>query len=163
MGRVTRAIAALLGRDNVGRLGGQADEAVCGTAHVQAMSLARGAEREPRASAGDTTPDPPTTRLALALIACLDLFEPDEEVAEQASAALEEAGVVAIDPDGDRFDRRLHRVQGRIDTDDPRQDWMVANTVQRGWVRGDTLLRPAQVWVYRNASDEGAPPGTDLP
>lgn len=151
MGRVMRALDVLLGRE--------ADCGVCGTGRLQSMPIAPTAEPEPPPSPGTA----PTTRLALALIACLDLFEADEEVAEQASAALDEAGFVSFAPDGARFDRHLHRVQGRIDTDDPRQDWLVANTVQMGWVRGDTVLRPAQVWVYRTATDEGAPPGTDRP
>jgi hypothetical protein len=146
MGRVMQALEVLLGRS--------------GPARLESASL----QNETPASAPRTAASPAgSASLALALIECLDVLEPDEEVAVAAYAALHEAGVVAIDPDGDPFDRRLHRVQGRIDTDDPRQDWLVANTVQRGWVRGDTVLRPAQVWVYRHATDDGAPPGTDLP
>lgn len=92
-----------------------------------------------------------STPLILALIACLDLLGPEEEAAEQATAALAASGVVPVDPAGERFDRARHRVQGRVDTDDPRQDWVVAKTVVAGWAHGDAVLRPAEVWVYRLA------------
>jgi molecular chaperone GrpE (heat shock protein) len=99
---------------------------------------------------------PADAPLVLALIACLDALDPDEEAAEQARAALAAAGVTEMTVEGARFDRRRHRAQGRVDTGDPARDWVVAQGVRAGWARGDTVLRPADVWVYRHAPD-GAP------
>jgi hypothetical protein len=124
---------------------------------MRAIAVLRGREEHPAAGppAGEPPPDR-TTPLAMALVACLDLLDPDEEAAEQAVTALTEAGVVAIDSDGARFDRQWHNAQGRIDTDDPSRDWIVANTVRTGWVRGERILRPAQVWVYRLTAADGS-------
>ncbi|MGE3795526.1 MAG: nucleotide exchange factor GrpE [Dehalococcoidia bacterium] len=97
--------------------------------------------------------------LVQALLACLDLLEPDEDAAEQATGALAAAGVVPRDPTGARFDPARHRAQGRIPTDDPALDWVVASTVAAGWADGERVLRPAEVWVYRlESADEAAEP-----
>jgi hypothetical protein len=130
MNRMMRAVAVLFGRDE---------------------HRAAGAPSLATATSTSVPPDG-TTPLAMALVACLDLLDPDEEAAERAITALAEAGVVAIGSDGERFDRQRHRAEGRVDTDDPARDWIVANTVRTGWACGERILRPAQVWVYRHTA-----------
>lgn len=125
-----------------------------------ALSVLLGAGAEPPAPAPEPFSAPVAVerhagdgaggeRLAEALIACLDLLDPGEEAAEDAAAALAAAGIVRLDPEGARFDRTRHRAQGRVPTDDPARDWVVASTVAVGWTDGERVLRPAEVWVFR--------------
>jgi molecular chaperone GrpE len=61
--------------------------------------------------------------------------------------ALAAAGIEAIDPAGEPFDPNLHEALSTRPAEDGEQAGVVAETVQRGYRLGETLLRPARVVV----------------
>jgi hypothetical protein len=109
------------------------------------------AEHVPAADGDDAS----RREMALALIACLDAVDDEDEAVAAAHGALAAAGIAPLGVEGEAFDRGRHRAQGRVLTDDPGLDWRVASCVSRGWADGDRVLRPAEVWVYRLAGPDG--------
>ncbi|GAA1007142.1 hypothetical protein Aple_017140 [Acrocarpospora pleiomorpha] len=91
-------------------------------------------------------------RVALAL-ACArfhdQLSERFPELAELLAAALVEAGIQEVRPDGLPFDGELHEAVDTTPTDDPDAHDTVAETVRAGYLDGDQVLRVPQVVVYR--------------
>ena len=69
-----------------------------------------------------------------------------ELIHKQFVDALRKRGVVAIDPVGKQFDPNLHQaVASEVVADTP--DGQILEELQRGYVLGDRLLRPAMVKV----------------
>jgi molecular chaperone GrpE len=62
-------------------------------------------------------------------------------------AALQGAGIEAIDPAGEKFDPNLHEALSSRPADDGEDSGVVVETVQRGYRLGETLIRPARVVV----------------
>ncbi len=67
-------------------------------------------------------------------------------ICNQLRAALEKAGVQAIDAEGAAFDPHLHEAITHLPSDDVPEGHVVAQT-RRGYKLGDKLLRAAQVVV----------------
>lgn len=70
-------------------------------------------------------------------------------VAERLSAGLGGVGVVALRPDGERFDPSCHEAGGTVTTDDPAWDGWIATTELPGFLDRDRVLRAPVVTVYR--------------
>jgi molecular chaperone GrpE len=68
-------------------------------------------------------------------------------VYRELEGALAAAGIEAIDPTGERFDPSLHEALSSRPASDGEEPGVVAETVQRGYRIGDTLVRPARVVV----------------
>jgi molecular chaperone GrpE len=62
-------------------------------------------------------------------------------------AALAAAGIEAIDPAGEAFDPNLHEALSSRPAENGEKTGVVAETVQRGYRLGDSLIRPARVVV----------------
>ncbi|MDV6011041.1 nucleotide exchange factor GrpE [Haloechinothrix sp. LS1_15] len=75
-------------------------------------------------------------------------------VAERLEHGLAGVGVVALRPDGQRFDPSRHEAGGTVPTADGALDGVIAGTEVAGFVDGDTLLRAPVVTVY-TASGKG--------
>ena len=73
-------------------------------------------------------------------------------VCNQLRAALEKAGVQAIDAEGAAFDPHLHEAITQLPSADVPADHVVAQT-RRGYKLGDKLLRAAQVVVSSGPAD----------
>jgi hypothetical protein len=113
----------------------------------------------------DDGPDPATDRLDALADALLDqalverhalvrlcLYALDRArssgVAERIEAALAEVGVVAVRPEGARFDPALHEAGGTVPTDDPALAGLVAETEVVGFSDRGRPLRAPVVTVY---------------
>jgi molecular chaperone GrpE len=69
-------------------------------------------------------------------------------VVERLEQGLERVGVLAVRPDGQRFDPAVHEAGGAVKTDDPALDGVVAETEVVGFTDGGRLLRAPVVTVY---------------
>ncbi|PPK68002.1 nucleotide exchange factor GrpE [Actinokineospora auranticolor] len=69
-------------------------------------------------------------------------------VAERIEEGLAAVGVVALRPDGERFDPAFHEAGGTVGTDDAALDGTVAETEVVGFSDRGVLLRPPIVTVY---------------
>lgn len=56
--------------------------------------------------------------------------------------------MLAVRPDGQRFDPAVHEAGGAVKTDDPALDGVVAETEVVGFTDGGRLLRAPVVTVY---------------
>lgn len=76
-------------------------------------------------------------------------------IEEEFSAVLENEDVEELEPEGSKFDPLFHDGISKIDVEDEEKDGKVLKTIQRGYVRNDNLLRPAQVVVgkYKEQDD----------
>lgn len=70
-------------------------------------------------------------------------------VAERVSEGLHGVGVVALRPDGMRFDPAEHEAGGIVVTDDPEWDGLIAETEVFGFADGERVLRAPIVTVYQ--------------
>ena len=98
----------------------------------------------PTADAGDGAADEPFSREVSAheaLAAGVAL------VHRELVAALEAAGIEAFDPLGEAFDPSLHEAISTKPAADGERPNVVAETLQRGYRVGETLIRPARVVV----------------
>ena len=68
-------------------------------------------------------------------------------VHQELVGALAAAGIEAIDPAGEAFDPNLHEALSSRPADNGEKAGVVAETVQRGYRLGDSLIRPARVVV----------------
>ena len=73
-------------------------------------------------------------------------------ICSQLRAALEKAGVQAIDAEGAAFDPHVHEAITHLPSDDVPADHVVVQT-RRGYKLGDKLLRAAQVVVSSGPAD----------
>lgn len=75
-------------------------------------------------------------------------------VRDEVLEALDRHGVEPIDAEGAAFDPTRHEAIARVPADAP--EGTVVDVVQRGYVRGDTVLRPSKVTVAGpDAGEEG--------
>ena len=70
-----------------------------------------------------------------------------ELVRKELVAALTAAGIEPIDPTGEKFDPNLHEALSSRPAVDGEEAGVVAETLQRGYRLGETLIRPARVVV----------------
>jgi hypothetical protein len=161
-------VASWYGRGSEGEHGeGEHDEP---TGEIPAASLARiieeadraGTESESFSSNSDVEPVPalaPAGQGALgraladrqALIqVCLYALDRARSggVVERIEQGLAGVGVVALRPDGQRFDPAVHEAGGAVATDDASLDGTVAETEVVGFADQDRLLRAPIVTVY---------------
>lgn len=92
------------------------------------------------------------------------LLEGVEMVERKLRKVLEDAGLRAVEAEGERFDPRAHEALTTTPVDDPDEDGVVSQVLVRGYRFGDRLLRPARVEVqkYRSgAADEEGGAGED--
>ena len=68
-------------------------------------------------------------------------------------------GVTAIDPVGEAFDPSVHEAMVFAPSDHP--EGVVTTTLERGYVMGDRLLRPARVAVSSGTAGTGADGGAE--
>lgn len=106
----------------------------------------------------DMTPATGTDALSLALsersaLIDLCLYALDRAksagVVERLAEGFDEVGVVALRPDGERFDPARHEAAGTVPTDDPELDGLVAETEILGFADRDRMLRPPVVLVHQ--------------
>jgi hypothetical protein len=69
-------------------------------------------------------------------------------VATQLERGLAEVGIVAMRPDGQRFDPAHHEAAGTVPTDDPALVGLIAETEAVGFVDHGRVLRAPVVLVY---------------
>jgi hypothetical protein len=69
-------------------------------------------------------------------------------VATQLERGLAEVGIVAVRPDGLRFDPAHHEAAGTVPTDDPELIGLIAETEAVGFVDHGRVLRAPVVLVY---------------
>ncbi len=69
-------------------------------------------------------------------------------VATQLERGLAEVGIVAVRPDGQRFDPAQHEAAGTVPTDDPELVGLIAETEAVGFVDHGRVLRAPVVLVY---------------
>ena len=70
-------------------------------------------------------------------------------VVERLSEGLGGIGVIALRPDGQRFDPAHHEAGGTMPTEDPALDGVIAETEVLGFADRDRVLRAPIVTVYR--------------
>jgi molecular chaperone GrpE len=63
--------------------------------------------------------------------------------------ALTEAGLEAVEPEGERFDPNTMEAMMRVDVEEEDQDETVHQVLQKGYLFRDQLIRPARVSVYK--------------
>jgi molecular chaperone GrpE len=77
----------------------------------------------------------------------------------QLSAAFERAGVVQVDPAGERFDPHRHEAMGQVPSDQAPNT--VVNVLRKGYLLNDRVIRPALVMLAAGQPPEpGAGPAT---
>lgn len=105
---------------------------------------------QPDAPPADPLDQARTERAALIELCVYALDRtPSCGVAERLAAGLDGIGVVALRPDGERFDPTCHEAGGAVDTDDPELDGRIAATELAGFLDRDRVLRVPVVLVYR--------------
>jgi molecular chaperone GrpE len=62
-------------------------------------------------------------------------------------AALGRAGIEAYSPEGESFDPQVHEAVGQRPAEDGEQAGTVVEVMQQGYRHGETVLRPARVFV----------------
>ena len=72
-----------------------------------------------------------------------------EYIHSQLLKVLDENNVYIIDNPKEAFDPEKHEPLETIETDDKKQDNIVAQIIQKGYVLGDRVLRSAKVKVYK--------------
>jgi molecular chaperone GrpE len=70
-------------------------------------------------------------------------------VVQRIEQGLAGVGVVAVRPNGQRFDPAVHEAGGTVETDVPALDGVVAETEVVGFADHDRLLRAPVVTVYK--------------
>ena len=70
-------------------------------------------------------------------------------------SALERRGVKPIEALGEQFDPTLHDAVARVPVEDDQEEGTVVLEVQKGYVRGDHVLRPSRVGVATRDSEQG--------
>lgn len=73
----------------------------------------------------------------------------------QLASAFEKAGLVAISPQGERFDPHRHEAMGQVEAD--QEPNTVAAVLRKGYLLNDRVIRPALVMVARERADPAAP------
>jgi len=71
-----------------------------------------------------------------------------EYIHQQLHSIMKEYGVSRINTDGQIFDPRFHVSVEMIPTNEKEKDGTIEKTVHYGYMKGEMVLRPAQVVVY---------------
>ena len=71
-----------------------------------------------------------------------------EYIHSQMSTVFEEYGVKEVGEEGEAFDPNIHQSIDMVETDKKELDHKVANIVQKGYMLGGRVIRPAKVNVY---------------
>lgn len=72
-----------------------------------------------------------------------------EYIYTQLKEVLSQHGITEVDPTGEVFDPNKHDSAEVIDTDEEKKDGTVAETVQKGYILHDKIIRPARVKVFQ--------------
>ncbi|MFB9906665.1 nucleotide exchange factor GrpE [Allokutzneria oryzae] len=99
----------------------------------------------------DTAEDDTRRKLVQLCLYALDRAR-SAGVADRIEEGLAGVGVVAVRPDGQRFDPAHHEAGGTLPTDDPNLDGVVAETEVVGFTDNGRWLRPPIVTVYTRRS-----------
>lgn len=81
------------------------------------------------------------------------LLQGVEIIRQHFQEALEERGLIKIDPKGQPFDPEKHEAVTHIETDEYPEDTVV-EVLRKGYGLGDKILRPAVVKVAKKKSEE---------
>ncbi len=76
-----------------------------------------------------------------------------EYIYAQLLSILEENGLKPIDPQGKPFDPHVHSAVEDIVSEDKKDDGKVLGVMQKGYMLGDKVLRPAKVTVGRYSKE----------
>ena len=63
------------------------------------------------------------------------------------AGVLERASVVAVDPQGEKFDPHRHQAMSMVEADQPANT--VVHVLQKGYLLSDRVIRPALVMVAK--------------
>lgn len=74
-------------------------------------------------------------------------------IAQKFTMVLESEGVAPIEAAGQMFDPNVHHAVVYEETDD--EDGKVTEVLQKGYMQGDRVLRPAMVKVSKNTTNDG--------
>ena len=77
-----------------------------------------------------------------------------EYIYSEMNKIFEEYGVKEIGKEGEPFDPYLHHSVELVPTEEKDQDHKVASVIQKGYILGEHVLRPAQVKVYEYRDSE---------
>jgi molecular chaperone GrpE len=72
-----------------------------------------------------------------------------EYIYNQIKTVLDDYGVIEISAVGVAFDPNIHEPMKTEDTNDQSQDDTIAQIIQKGYMMGDKVIRPARVVVYK--------------
>lgn len=75
-----------------------------------------------------------------------DMFKGIEMIMTQAAQIFDKMGVTAFCEPGDKFDPQLHNCIGMVESDEYESE-TIAMVLQRGYMMGDRVIRPAMVQV----------------
>ena len=76
-----------------------------------------------------------------------------EHIYNQLKTVLVDNGLKEIDPLGHKFNHNLHEAVRHEPTDDAKKDHIVAETVEKGYMLGSKLIRPAKVVVAEHSTE----------
>ena len=71
-----------------------------------------------------------------------------EHIHSQLLSAFEKNGAVSIGKSGETFDPMMHHSVGTVETNEEKNDHMVAEVLQNGYKLGESILRPAKVQLF---------------
>lgn len=102
-------------------------------------------------ASGDLAAVDPAAERAALIELCLYALDRARSpgVTERLESGLAEIGVLAVRPDGDRFDPAAHEAGGVVATEDAELVGLVAETELVGFVDRGTVLRVPVVTVYQ--------------
>jgi molecular chaperone GrpE len=72
-----------------------------------------------------------------------------EYIYSQMTSVLENNGVSSFAEIGDQFDPKMHEATEEIETEDPNKDHLIHSVLQKGYRKGEKILRVAKVKVNR--------------
>lgn len=116
--------------------------------NLQPRSAPQSKASRPRAAAADAT----ASELEELISACVEIIDraPSSALSERLDEALGRAGVVRVDPAGERFDPDLHHAVQRVATDRVDRHNVVAATLRPGYSGHGRVVREPEVAVYRH-------------
>lgn len=80
-----------------------------------------------------------------------------EHIYNQFLSVLSESGVEPIEVQvGDQFDPNTQEPVETVPTQDTEADNTIVDQIQRGWRRGERVIRPARVRVYQHQTEQGS-------
>lgn len=86
------------------------------------------------------------------------IYEGINLIYRQFANALERRGVKPIEALGEQFDPTRHEAVAQVPAEDDQEEGTVVLEVQKGYLRGDHVLRPSRVGVAIRESEQGPRP-----